>query len=112
MVAGPTSGALAPGDEITWEARHFGRRWHLQVRITAYDRPRMFRDEQVRGPFRRMRHDHRFEPHEGGTLMRDEFEFAAVPVIDRLVVAPHLHRLLLHRNELIRALAEGDTPGV
>ena len=105
-------GVLGLGDEVTWEARHFGRRWRLSVRITEYDRPRMFCDEQVRGPFRRMRHDHRFEARDGATCMRDEFEFAGVPVLDRLVLVPHLRRLLLKRNELIRHLAEADTSGV
>ena len=53
VVAGPMSGVLALGDEITWEARHLGRRRQLAMRVSAYDRPRMFRDELVRGPLRK-----------------------------------------------------------
>jgi ligand-binding SRPBCC domain-containing protein len=106
VVEGPTSGALGIDDTVTWEARHFGRRRRLRVRISEYDRPRMFRDEMVRGPFRRMRHDHWFEPRDGGTRMRDEFEFSFAPLVDRFVLAPHLRRLLSRRNELIRERAE------
>jgi ligand-binding SRPBCC domain-containing protein len=107
VVAGPPSGLLGAGDEITWEARHLGLRRRLTVRITAFDPPRHFRDEQVRGPFRAMRHDHRFEPHGEGTLMRDEFEFRTVlPPLDTLLVGPHLRRFLAARNETIRRLAE------
>jgi ligand-binding SRPBCC domain-containing protein len=81
----------------------------VAVRITGYDRPRMFRDEMVTGPFRRMRHDHRFEAAHGGTRMHDEFEFSTVfPPLDALVLAPHLRRLLVLRNETIRHAAEGD----
>ena len=109
---GPPSGLLALGDEVTWEARHFGHRWRLRVRVSGFNRPRWFRDEMVQGPFRRMRHDHWFDATEGGTRLRDEFEFAAVPILDELVLAPHLRRLLLKRNELIRYLAEADTSGV
>ena len=107
-VGGVASGFLGAGDAVTWEARHLGRRWRLTVRITAYDRPRFFRDEQVRGPFRRMVHDHLFEPADGGgTRMRDVFEFASrFPLVDRLVLAPHLRRFLRRRNELIRRTAE------
>jgi ligand-binding SRPBCC domain-containing protein len=106
-VGGVTSGLLGEGDTVTWEARHLGRRWRLTVRISAYDRPRFFRDEQVRGPFRRLVHDHLFEPAGGGTRMRDAFEFeSGFPVVDRLVLAPHLRRLLLRRNELIKRKAE------
>jgi ligand-binding SRPBCC domain-containing protein len=106
-VDGVTSGLLGADDTVTWEARHLGRRWRLTVRITAYDRPRSFRDEQVRGPFRRFVHDHLFEPAGGGTRMRDVLEFASgLPLFDRLVLAPHLRRFLLRRNELIRRTAE------
>ena len=109
VVSGPATGILSAGDSITWEARHFGRRWHLTVRITAYDRPQMFRDEMVDGPFRRMRHDHLFEPTDDGTRMRDEFEFASpVPLVDTAVLRPYLRRFLARRNETIRRLAEGD----
>lgn len=109
MVAGPTSGLLSLGDTVTWEARHFGRRRRMTVRITGWDRPRWFRDEMVDGPLRRLRHDHRFEDASGGTLMRDEFEFATVfPAFDRLVLEPHFRRLLELRNETIRRAAEGE----
>ena len=106
-VGGVTSGLLGAGDTVTWEARHLGRRWRLTVRIAAYDRPRFFRDEQVRGPFRRLAHDHLFEPSDGGTRMRHVFEFASgFPLLDRLVLAPHLRRFLRRRNELIKRTAE------
>src|ERR687888_1678095 len=97
VLSGPTSGLLGPGDTVTWEARHFGVRRRLAVRITQYDRPRMFRDEMFKGPFRRMRHDHLFEPVDGGTRMRDVFEFASpLPPLDALVVR-HVRRFL-HRR--------------
>ena len=106
-VGGVTSGLLGAGDTVTWEARHLGRRWRLTVRIATCDRPRFFRDEQVRGPFRRLVHDHFFEPADGGTRMRDVFEFASgFPPLDRLVLGPHLRRFLERRNELIKRTAE------
>jgi hypothetical protein len=59
-----------------------------------------------------MRHDHWFDAAEGGTRIRDDFQFAAVPLFDELVLAPHLRRLLVTRNDLIRHLATADTTGV
>ena len=66
-VGGVTSGMLNLGDEVTWRARHFGVTQDLTSRIVAFDRPHHFRDEMVRGAFRRIVHDHYFEPAAGGT---------------------------------------------
>jgi hypothetical protein len=87
-----------------------GSRRRLSVRVTDYDRGRWFRNEMVSGPFRRMRHhDHWFDPEDTGTKMRDTFEFSTrVPLLDSLVLAPHLRRFVVARNEFIRRVAEGD----
>jgi ligand-binding SRPBCC domain-containing protein len=109
VVAGPTSGLLGLGDEITWEARQFGKRRWLSMTVSAYDRPRMFRDELVRGPLRKLVHDHFFESVGQGTEMRDVFEFESPSrLVDSLMLAPHFRRLLLRRNEMIKRLAESD----
>jgi ligand-binding SRPBCC domain-containing protein len=108
VISGPTSGVLGLGDTVTWEGRHFGVRWRLTVRVTHYDRPRMFRDEMTDGPFRRLRHDHWFDEVDGGTRMTDAFEFTfLMPPLDALA-ARHLRRFLQRRAELIRRVAESD----
>lgn len=109
VVAGVSSGVLRLGDHVTWEARHLGLKHRLSMTISAADPPRMFRDEMVRGPFRRLVHDHFFEQADGRTLMRDVFEFSTgVRPLDALVLKPHLRRFLLHRNATIKELAEGE----
>lgn len=90
-IAGRTSGLLELGDEVTWQGRHFGLRQTLTSRITAYERPAHFRDSMVRGAF----------------------EFAAPygllgRVVERLLLAPYLHRFLVARNRTIKAIAESD----
>ncbi|MEM8883744.1 MAG: SRPBCC family protein [Planctomycetota bacterium] len=50
---------LAVGTEVVIRMP-FGMRWH--ARHTALEPGRMFRDEQVKGPFRRWVHTHSFEP--------------------------------------------------
>jgi ligand-binding SRPBCC domain-containing protein len=108
-VDGITSGLMCLDDTVTWEARHFGSRHRMSVRITEYDRPRWFRDEMISGPLRRMRHDHWFDADDDGTKLRDVFEFSTmVPLLDSLVLAPHLRRFLSVRNQFIRQVAESD----
>ena len=108
VISGRETGLFVAGDEVTWEARHLGFRKRLSVAITSVDRSRHFRDEMTRGPFRHRRNDHRFESHDGGTLMTDEFDVAMFPVFDGLVLLPHLRGFLVTRNETIKRVAEGD----
>lgn len=112
-VAGVTRGMMGLGDTVTWEARHFGIPWRLTVRITQLDRPHRFVDEQLHGPFAAMRHEHRFAPVAGGTLMADDFQFE-VPlgrlgvIVDALVLERYMRQLLGARNEYLKGVAESE----
>jgi ligand-binding SRPBCC domain-containing protein len=112
-VAGVTSGLLNLGDEVTWRARHFGLTQNLTSRIVAFDRPRHFRDEMVRGAFSRIVHDHYFEPAPNGTRMVDVFDFTAPLgllgwLADRLILKAYLRRFLENRAQALKQLAESD----
>lgn len=51
-IAGVTSGLIGEGDTVTWRARHFGVPFTMTSRISEYESPHRFVDEQVSGPFR------------------------------------------------------------
>ncbi|WP_138965389.1 SRPBCC family protein [Streptomyces sp. YIM 121038] len=103
-VGGRTRGSLSLGDTVTFQARHFGLTWRLTARITAYDPPRRFVDEQDAGPFKRWHHSHHFEPDgTGGTLMRDVIDFASPfgllgRVADHTILSWYMPRLIKTRN--------------
>ncbi|GLW14537.1 MULTISPECIES: SRPBCC family protein [Streptomyces] len=103
-VGGKTRGELALGDTVTFQARHLGLSWRLKARITSYDRPRCFVDEQESGPFKRWRHAHHFEPDgAGGTIMRDVVDFASPlgpvgRIIDTLLLRRYMPHLIRTRN--------------
>ena len=112
IVAGRASGSMTLDDTVTWRAKHFGIPFSMTSRISAYDAPSRFVDEQVSGPFRRWWHEHRFEPVNGGTQMTDriEFEAPAGPIgraANRLVLTRYMTRLIQQRNSW---LAEALTP--
>lgn len=112
-VAGVTHGLIGLGEEVTWEATHFAIRQRLTSRITVYRRPFHFRDSQVQGAFKRFDHDHLFSEVEGGTLMRDLFDFEApFGVLGKVAEMAYLKRymtgLLERRNKLIREVAEQE----
>ena len=98
---------------VTWQARHFGVRQLLSGRISAYHRPRHFQDTMLRGAFEHLRHDHFFEPVDGGTLMRDVFDYAAPfgplgRLADRLFLTTYMRGFLEARNRELKAVAESD----
>jgi ligand-binding SRPBCC domain-containing protein len=112
-VAGVTSGLIGMGDEVAWEARHFGIKQRLTVRVTRFDRPNQFRDIMISGAFKSMQHDHEFIAQAAGTLMVDRFEFESPcgifgRIIDRLLLAGYMRRFLVRRNQLLKALAESQ----
>jgi ligand-binding SRPBCC domain-containing protein len=110
-VAGVTSGLLGLGDEVTWEATHFGVRQRLTSRITEFDPPKRFVDEMVRGAFRSFRHEHRFNEIEGGTEVVDIFDYTAPlgrlgRLADVLFLSRYMTRLLRDRNAYLKRAAE------
>jgi ligand-binding SRPBCC domain-containing protein len=110
-VAGVTSGLLGLGDEVTWEATHFGVRQRLTSRITEFDPPKLFVDEMVRGAFRSFRHEHQFHEISGGTEVVDIFDYTAPlgplgRLADLLFLSRYMTRLLRDRNAYLKRAAE------
>ncbi|WP_329563239.1 SRPBCC family protein [Streptomyces uncialis] len=112
IIGGVRTGRMALGDHVTWEARHFGIKWRMTSRISAYEKPGSFVDEQVTGPFRRWHHTHRFVPDgRGGTVMHDEIQFAAPfgllgAAVETVVLARYMRNLILARNVHVKQRAE------
>lgn len=105
-VAGVVTGRIGLGEEVTWRARHFGVPLRLTSRITAFDAPHSFTDEQTRGPFRAFRHEHGFEPDGSGSVMIDRLIVRAPfgvlgRVVERLVLVPYLRRLIEQRGTFL-----------
>ncbi|HLM00933.1 MAG TPA: SRPBCC family protein [Pyrinomonadaceae bacterium] len=112
-IAGKTGGLIENGDFVTWQARHFGVKQNLSVKITGMNAPNYFCDEMTKGAFKIMRHEHFFETKENGTLMIDEFYYEAPfwifgRIFDRFVLKNYMKRLLERRNQIIRQIAESD----
>ena len=110
-IAGVTSGLIGEDEQVTWRARHFGVTQCLTSRITAYDYPRHFRDEMVKGIFTMIRHDHYFKESGDETVMKDVFQFQSPfgvcgRLFNYIILTRYLKRFLKKRNEIIRQMAE------
>lgn len=112
-IGGRTSGLINLGEQVTWQATHFGIRQKLTSKITTYERPFHFRDEQVKGIFKFIVHDHYFEQGDGKVIMKDVFRFQSPfgfigQAFDKLVLTKYLTEFLVERNDLIKEYAETE----
>jgi len=112
-VAGRLSGLMEPGETVTWKARHLFKERTLETKITAYNRPDHFTDEQIAGDFETLKHEHHFKKIENGTLMIDQFWFMTPygkfgQLFSAIYLEKYLKKLLEDRNAAIKATAESS----
>jgi ligand-binding SRPBCC domain-containing protein len=113
-VSGRTSGFVAAGDKVLWRGWKFGLPQMHHSLIDAFDPPLFFRDRMIAGRFATFQHEHRFiAQHDGGVLLRDEIRFSlrwGVLGVGacRLLLLPHVRRLLHTRLARIKRLAESE----
>jgi ligand-binding SRPBCC domain-containing protein len=105
-------GLLINGAEVTWKARHLFKTRILTTKITAYQRPASFVDEQITGDFSMMKHQHFFKPCENGTIMIDIFQFESPykligNIFNKIYLTGYVKTLLEERNKMIKETAEG-----
>jgi ligand-binding SRPBCC domain-containing protein len=102
IVSGKRGGHIELGEEVEWQARHFGMTWNLRSRITAFDRPYSFTDEQVKGPFATLVHRHTFRSEGKATLMIDDWThtnpYGPLGLLVEPVLKQYVTRLLRTRN--------------
>ena len=82
--------------------RGFPIRW--RSRITVWDPPRRFVDEQVRGPYRLWRHEHEFEERGGRTVVRDRVHYAVRFdfLVHELLVRRDIEKIFAYRTDSLR----------
>lgn len=97
---------IAAGTLIDYRLRNYGVRLRWQSRITVWEPPLRFVDEQTRGPYRRWRHEHIFEAAKGGTVCRDLVDYVVYggSLINALVVRPDLFKIFAFRRSKLRQL--------
>src|SRR5262245_10988524 len=95
---------MRPGTLIDYRLRVHGLPLRWRTRVSAWEPPRRFVDEQLRGPYRRWIHEHTFDLRDGGTLIRDAVQYA-VPfdaLLHRWFVRPDIERIFQFRAAELR----------
>lgn len=112
-IDGRTSGLINYDEFVIWQATHFGVSQKLASKITAFNRPFHFRDEQFKGAFKYIIHDHYFEVKDNKVIMKDVFKFQSPlgyigKLFDKIVLTNYLTKLLINRNNIIKEYAETE----
>ena len=106
---------IGPGTIIEYRLRLAGIPFRWISRITTWQPPLEFTDEQLRGPYALWVHTHTFEPLPGGTRIRDRvcYRLPLYPLgeIAWPLVGRQLGRIFRYREEAVRrALCGGSLP--
>ncbi len=111
---GRTAGLVTGGDTVLWRGRKFGLPQYHESLIEEFRPWAFFRDRMIAGRFHTFEHDHSFDllP-DGSVRMRDEVRFSLRwgwfgSVLGRLLLAPHIRRLMHRRFRLLKRIAESE----
>ncbi|MEJ2602323.1 MAG: SRPBCC family protein [Gammaproteobacteria bacterium] len=109
----PTPLAISEGTLIDYRLRLYRVPFAWRTRISVWEPPHRFIDEQISGPYHTWQHEHRFEAVAGGTRMTDRVRYRlpghplAGPFLP--LVRRQLDRIFTFRGRTIRSiLAETD----
>ncbi len=100
---------MRPGTLIDYKLKVHGIPLRWRTRINAWEPPRRFVDEQLKGPYRQWIHEHTFEPRDGGTLCRDVVDYA-VPggaLVNRFFVRKDVQKIFAYREKVLREIFGG-----
>jgi len=100
LTPGPIQMRVGTRIDYSLRVHGFPIRWTSE--ITAWDPPKCFIDVQIRGPYRRWHHVHRFEDLGACTRVIDEVEYACLG--GRLVHELFVKRDLVHIFEYRQAV--------
>lgn len=110
-IAGITEGLINLNESVTWQATHFGIKFKMTIKITEVNEPSYFIDEMIKGPFKTLKHQHKFKSVGLNTKMTDVFECNAPfgllgKLVEKIFLKSYMQKLLTARNALIKKVAE------
>ena len=110
-IAGITSGLINKKETVTWKGKHFGVYLTYQSLISEMIFLTYFVDEQLNGKFKSFKHQHFFEQKENYVEVTDILEYETPfgifgQLFDKLLLKKHLTNFIIHRNTVLKNLAE------
>ena len=113
VIQQPSGALIGPGESVSWKAKLLFRMRLWKLKVTSFQEPFSFVEEQVQGDLKTMKHEHFFKPVENGTIMIDQFHYTLRygnlgNLVNSIYLRKYLQRMLEERNRLIKKVAEGN----
>ena len=101
QVLTPRPVPMRVGQRIDYKLSVRGIPLRWQSEITAWEPPYRFVDEQLKGPYRLWKHEHRLTERDGMTLCEDHVEYAVLggALINRLIVERDVEAIFGYRQQ-------------
>ena len=103
---------MTPGARIRYRLRIHGIPISWESEITVWEPPHRFVDEQLSGPYRLWKHEHRFVERDGGTEVTDHVDYAVWggSLVNSLFVAPDVRKIFAYRTSVLTDLFPAKSP--
>src|SRR5215831_19326037 len=106
-IAGTRFGLIEKDETVTWKAKHLFKTRILRSKITEMKKPTVFIDEQAKGDFKMLKHEHHFKAVENGTIMIDLIRFETPYGVmgkwfNALYLTKYMKKLIEQRNKTIK----------
>jgi ligand-binding SRPBCC domain-containing protein len=97
---------MGEGTLIDYQLRVHGMPLRWRSRISLWEPPYRFADEQLRGPYRRWHHVHTFQKDGEATICRDdvEYSFLGGALVHTMLVKRDLQRIFDYRITVLREI--------
>jgi len=101
-----SQGEMQQGTVMDHRLRIHGFPLRWRSKITDWDPPVRFVDQQIRGPYRLWIHEHQFEERDGGTLVSDRVRYAVLFdfLMHRFLIRPDIERIFAYREKKLREI--------
>lgn len=99
VTPGPVT--MRPGALIDYRLKLRGIPIGWRTEISVWEPPFRFVDRQLKGPYRQWIHEHTFEEKDGGTLCRDQVDYAVLggALVNRFFVRRDVETIFAYRRE-------------
>ncbi|MCJ7680716.1 MAG: SRPBCC family protein [Candidatus Aminicenantes bacterium] len=101
--------SMAEGNLIDYRIKLYSVPIRWRSKITEWNPPHSFTDEQISGPYMAWKHHHFFNKTEGGTEVKDHVRYAVPgfvfePIIQWVFVKNHLDKIFAYRRQKLLTL--------